>query len=447
MQPARDIQTPLRAERGNADRDRRLAETQALADVGSYEWDLTERRQIISDQLCRIYGHELGFSPTFEEFVELVHPDDRAAVLSDMEASRSGIVTDTEYRIVRPDGEVRHVHGRRYGRVGPQGLVTHLVGTVQDITGRVRVEFELQRERDHLATILAAMAEGYLLIVGGRVVAVNDALCQLTAFAREDLIGADATRPFWSPGDPIESSRVALLAQTEGTHEAQMVRKDGVTFTAELTVRPAHEPDGSVLGWVCTVRDVSERRRYELELKRLATHDGLTGLANHRTFHERLEDEVATASRHHRGLYLAVIDLDDFKAVNDAHGHQAGDHVLAQVAHRLADQVRRGELLARVGGEEFAWLLSESDARGALAAAGRARHAIGAVPFEGVGTVTISIGVAGLGVAEDAADVYRHADAALYRAKELGRNRVELDGGGTVGASTVPEDALPGALP
>jgi diguanylate cyclase (GGDEF)-like protein len=161
-----------------------------------------------------------------------------------------------------------------------------------------------------------------------------------------------------------------------------------------------------------------------VELERRATTDPLTGLANHRLLHEILADETARASRYGRNLSLVVLDLDRFKEINDRHGHRTGDEVLRETAHRLGLQIRAGETLARVGGEEFAWVLPETTAAQAGEAAERARHALAARPMAGVGTVTFSAGVCDLARATDSETLYRLADGALYWAKAGGRNRV-----------------------
>jgi diguanylate cyclase (GGDEF)-like protein/putative nucleotidyltransferase with HDIG domain len=158
-------------------------------------------------------------------------------------------------------------------------------------------------------------------------------------------------------------------------------------------------------------------------LRALAATDPLTGLANHRAFQERLAQEVARARRYERPLALVLLDLDHFKRVNDAHGHQAGDAVLAEVARRLSAAARGADLVARVGGEEFAWLLPDTDPAGALALAERMRHAVEILPFPGVGGLTASLGVAGLDREGDGQDLFRRADLALIWAKLSGRNR------------------------
>jgi diguanylate cyclase (GGDEF)-like protein/PAS domain S-box-containing protein len=150
--------------------------------------------------------------------------------------------------------------------------------------------------------------------------------------------------------------------------------------------------------------------------------DVVTGLANNRIFGERLIAEAERSRRHGRELSVVILDLDWFKSVNDTHGHAVGDRVLAEAARRLAAQTRHGELMARVGGEEFGWILPETGSANALMAAERARRAIEAEPFDGVGTVTVSAGVSSLEAGGDVEALMRMADGALYRAKASGRN-------------------------
>jgi diguanylate cyclase (GGDEF)-like protein/putative nucleotidyltransferase with HDIG domain len=155
-----------------------------------------------------------------------------------------------------------------------------------------------------------------------------------------------------------------------------------------------------------------------------ATTDPLTGLANHRAFQERLRSELGRANRHERPVAIALIDVDRFKTVNDAGGHAIGDHVLRAVADHLREHLRAEDVLARVGGDEFAVLLPEASARDAAEALERARRAIERAPFAGGAHVTISVGVCDVVHATDAGQLSRFADGALYWSKEHGRNRV-----------------------
>lgn len=159
-------------------------------------------------------------------------------------------------------------------------------------------------------------------------------------------------------------------------------------------------------------------------LATLAGTDDLTGLPNRRTFTKALAAEIARARRDGRDVSLVMLDIDHFKRVNDRHGHPAGDRVLVSVATELFANVREGEVVARVGGEEFAWIVPGTDGARAVEAAERVRRHMSSVVFDGVGTITLSMGVCDLREAGTAQELMRLADAALYRAKEAGRDRI-----------------------
>ena len=165
---------------------------------------------------------------------------------------------------------------------------------------------------------------------------------------------------------------------------------------------------------------VGNSRGHE-RLVALATTDPLTGLVNHRSFHERLAEECGRAQRGGVALTLVMIDLDHFKRVNDTHGHQVGDEVLRAVAGLVVGCARREDVAARVGGEELAWLLPATDLEAGMEAADRLRRRIARTTFPSAGPLTASFGVATLGEG-GAADLLRCADLALYRAKAGGRN-------------------------
>jgi diguanylate cyclase (GGDEF)-like protein len=164
-------------------------------------------------------------------------------------------------------------------------------------------------------------------------------------------------------------------------------------------------------------------RKYEDTL-RLSQIDGLTGLANHGHFYKTLEREIERARRYERGLSLAMIDIDYFKQYNDRNGHRAGDQALVAVARIIGDRSRTHDVVARYGGEEFAIILPETTIEGAHAFGDKLRTAIEGISLDGEEPLTISVGVAAFGMNITAtSQLVDAADAELYRAKSLGRNR------------------------
>jgi len=248
------------------------------------------------------------------------------------------------------------------------------------------------------------------------------------------------TAPMVAPPDGSKPRAVRLVYLHEG---------EGLRLRSALAVPLL--ADGEELGHLiayarapdtlddATLRDLEEladragpaidnARRFR-EARQLADLDALTGLHNRRYFHETLSREVARANRYERDLALIVLDLDDFKAINDRIGHLAGDGVLAEAAERLRDVVRSADVACRVGGDEFAIILPESSAADAELLAGRIARAIGSRPIFNGGALLLSAGAAELRRDDRPNDLFERADEALYRAKELGKARTVLADG------------------
>jgi len=208
------------------------------------------------------------------------------------------------------------------------------------------------------------------------------------------------------------------------------------TFLNEQPILEAELRDGDHIAVGDNVLKFMEQgsleARYHDELYQLATSDPLTGLYNRRQFQELMEKEILRATRHARALTLALLDIDHFKSINDRFGHPAGDGVIKAIATLLRQSARADQLVARIGGEEFALVYPEQNARDASVGADRLRAAVEAMPHELGGEtlrVTVSLGLAtwerGM---QGLADLMRAADAQLYRAKQAGRNRVSFGG-------------------
>jgi diguanylate cyclase (GGDEF)-like protein len=240
--------------------------------------------------------------------------------------------------------------------------------------------------------------------------------------------------------DILEFARtVALWDITASTTEAYVANRLALVRTGAQPPENIRFRDGRIFRLVCkvlpdggrmlTFADVTELVRTAEQLHTLATVDDLTKVLNRRQFLASLDSEFGRAVSHQLPLSVMMIDADDFKRINDQHGHPAGDHVLGAVATRCRSIVRKGDIVGRVGGEEFAIALAETDLPQAVQTAERLRCEVAERPFEvGGGTripLTISIGVADRQDQDgDASQLLRVADRALYAAKAAGRNQV-----------------------
>ena len=205
--------------------------------------------------------------------------------------------------------------------------------------------------------------------------------------------------------------------------------KDGREFPIEVSVGSSNEAGGDL--HVGIIRDISERKAVEAELQRMATTDGLTGLLNRRAFTGEAERLLALAHRHAQPCCVMMLDADRFKRINDTYGHPVGDRVLKALAHSLVGELRQTDLVGRLGGEEFGVLLPGTDAAGGEQLGQRVLQAIRSIRLpldEGELSFTISIGAALSAGGDDLEAIMQRADAALYVAKEGGRDRLAWEG-------------------
>jgi diguanylate cyclase (GGDEF)-like protein/PAS domain S-box-containing protein len=278
---------------------------------------------------------------------------------------------------------------------------------------------------------LAAAANGVVIGDATRpgfpLVYVNDGFERLTGYTREEAIGQKCSM-LQGPGtDPaaVEEIARALQEQRQFTSTVLNYRKDGTPFWNEVVLSPVHE-NGQLTQFIGVQYDVTDRRQAEDRVAFLAYHDALTGLANRALLAKHVERALERARRSDQQVALLYLDLDDFKAVNDSLGHDAGDELLGLVADRLKGATRASDLLARQGGDEFLVLLAdiESDAeRVATRVAEDIAFAM-AEPLHVAGT-EVKVGVSmGISVsprdARDSAELLQHADTAMYLAKRAG---------------------------
>ena len=260
----------------------------------------------------------------------------------------------------------------------------------------------------------------------GDIVYANRAAEVMTGYRRRELVGrkVEVLLPARLRGIHVRHRRgfyargvARLMGETDS--DFLLRRKDGSVVAVGISLGPAGEDT------VAVVRDVTERRRMEAALEHRALHDPLTNLANRSLFFDRLHQAIHSARRQGAQLAVVMLDLDGFKSVNDAYGHAAGDEVLKIVATRLSEGLRAEDTAARIGGDEFAWILPHVAGRRAV---NRMVHKRLDAAQESivVERKRVDVGVSA-GVAlypddgRDADTLVRHADAAMYAVKRNGR--------------------------
>lgn len=369
-----------------------------------------------------------------------VHPDDRAALwraLRDRFASRRPF--ELRYRFQRADGQYRVIVNAGAPWHREDGRFAGFVGSCLDVSDHLSVNRALRRSEELYRATVDGLQEGVIVVdEERRVVAMNHSaaaelglpravigegifaiLARLSLFdvrGRPIPDAADAFRDALASGVPTELGPVGWSL-------------GGAPMKWYLvSCRPLRSPGtNQIFGVVTSLADVTDLRDEVETVRKRAGHDPLTGLANRDELFERMRQMRHRQPRVGERMALAFCDLDGFKQINDQRGHAAGDEVLRVLAGRVRASVRSGDLVARVGGDEMVVVLdSVSDAGGAVTVAEKVRKAVRApvVLADGIVSVGVSIGVTLVGVNEDPEASLQRADAALYQAKGLGRDRV-----------------------
>ena len=294
-----------------------------------------------------------------------------------------------------------------------------------------------RRKADDILRLHASIFEhsGEAIVVTDRdnlIVAINPALERLTGYSLDDLRGLNPRA--LSAGTTTPETYAAmwrsLLVDGHWQGELWDQRKDGSQYPKWVNISLIRDANGNVSHHVASFTDISERRKAEEHIYRLAHHDSLTGLYNRHSLEDRLGQALATAQRERSPLAVMFIDLDRFKRINDSLGHSVGDALLIEVARRLCDLTRQSDVVARLGGDEFVVALTGLETTSdAMVVAGKILHAL-AQPYTIDGNVLHCSGSIGVTLYPDdgdnIGDLMRNADTAMYHAKDSGRNGVEF---------------------
>lgn len=320
-----------------------------------------------------------------------------------------------------------------YAAISPvfdvEGKITHYVSIQENITERKLADEMLRQQKQFSDDIINSLPGiFYMLNQQGRFIRVNHHFLEVTGYSKDELDRMTALDFFDGEDKNLIAQEMQIVFEKgDSRTEAELIIKSGQKIPYYFTGHRTHIDGQPYLVGIGT--DISERHALEQALARQAKTDSLTGLSNRRHFLELAEKELARARRYDKLLSVLMLDLDQFKGINDTHGHQTGDSVLRMVGEVCRRTLREVDIVGRLGGEEFAILLPEIDVMQAMEVAERLRQDIAnaVIPLEQGGELnaTASIGITTL-TADDANidKLLDLADKAMYEAKRTGRNRV-----------------------
>ena len=391
----------------------------------------------VNDALCNItgYSHDELEHLTFND---ITHPDDVPRQRDDVLRLINGEIAtyQLEKRYQHKDGHLVWVQVNASLVHDQDGQPFYVIGQVEDISNKKRAELALQESEEKFRGMFELSPIGIALndLSSGRYIEANPSLLISTGYTAQELYALryqDLTSAEYGMQDQEQLARLRKSGRY-GPYEKEYIRKDGTRYPVLLSgVRINDGPDRDMI--LSVVQDISERKAAEAEIHRLAFYDPLTRLANRRLLLDRIRQAFHAGAR--RETYGAVlfIDLDNFKLLNDTMGHDAGDQLLIEMAQRLLSCVRADDTVARLGGDEFVVMLKHLNHEVTHAAAHAKRVAEkirttlnDPVLFAGHQyQTTPSIGVSLFhGTDQTADELLKHADVALYCAKNAGRNRV-----------------------
>ncbi|HXU94117.1 MAG TPA: EAL domain-containing protein [Gallionella sp.] len=412
-----------------------LEEAQRLGRIGHWELDFSTNRLTWSDEVFRIFEIDpQRFEASYEAFLALTHPEDRELV---DRGFRDSVANHREYsiehRLLFPDGRIKWVNERGTTHYGQQGQPLLSLGTVQDISQQKETEEKLR-----IAAIAFETQEAIVVTdAQARIISVNRSFERLTGYTAAEAIGQNPRILQSGKHDDEFYKAMWESLREHGSWSGEMwdKRKDGLIYPKWLNITSVRNEENEVTHYVAIFMDITERKRAEEEIHRLAYYDTLTQLPNRRLFMNRLDQAISASHRSSQHGALLFMDLDNFKILNDTKGHDVGDMLLVEVANRLRLCVRETDTVARLGGDEFVILLQDLSSSEILA--GNQVRVVGEKIIEAINAPYIlnqhehhtspSIGACLFrerGISAD--ELLKRADTAMYQAKAAGRNAMHF---------------------
>ncbi len=418
--------------------EERLQMALSGADMGIWDWDIANGSVVYSPSWARMMGvapEVLGSDVATWE--ARMHPDDREAVGKGLQSHLRGetSIFVSEHRLRHDDGHWLWTLGR--GKVtarSADGAPLRMVGVAFDISERKNAEDAVRKlsqavEQSHDSVIITN--------VKGDIEYVNAAFSNRTGYLATEVIGKNPRllNSGRTPPATYAAMWKSILCGEAWRGQITNRRKDGSDYVDFAIITPIRQADGKISHFVSVQQDITERMKANATIEHLAFYDQLTGLPNRVLLADRLHQAVNSGARNGQHGVLMMIDLDNFKMLNDTLGHDVGDLLLKQVGQRLHDHARKGDTVARLGGDEFMIVLAEvhgDQAEAVIVAKTVARQLLAVFDdeFDLQGTsyhCSASIGITLFqGEAMSCDDLMKQADLAMYQAKQAGRNTIRF---------------------
>ncbi|MGF6602946.1 diguanylate cyclase (GGDEF)-like protein/PAS domain S-box-containing protein [Paraburkholderia sp. GAS448] len=394
-------------------------------------WGLDGKPRWINPSVEEYTGYTVDECMAMPDFAgTLIHAEDRPRVVPELLKGLQGLRgDDLEFRCVRKDGSLVWFSVSWVPIHDARGVFTGIRTSGRDITERKQVEAELR-----IAAVAFDSLEGMMVTdANGTILRVNSAFTECTGYTADEVVGRTPRILQSGYHDAAFFREMWNSIHRVGGWQGEIWdrRKNGEVYPKWLTIAAVTGSDGAVTHYVGTHHDITERKIAEERIKELAFFDALTRLPNRTLLADRLKQAIAVSAQSEASGALLFIDLDNFKTLNDTLGHDKGDLLLQQVAHRLSESVREGDTVARVGGDEFVVVLgslsenrqeaagqTEAMSEKILAVLGRS-YQLDGVEYRS----TASIGATVFSGHQASIDeLLKQADLAMYKSKERGRN-------------------------
>ncbi|MDX8343092.1 EAL domain-containing protein [Rossellomorea sp. YZS02] len=407
-----------------------------LVDLGTWDYDIVHNKALWSDQMYALFDLDMDETPTYEKVYERIHPDDRENFETQYQkAIEEKCIFSISYRIIKKDGSLRVVNQYADVLLDENRRPVRMIGTSHDITEQVHIQTKMKEQEQHVKKIYDNLDAGIwsMDVLENKILFTSKGIENISGYtSREfeegtiiwsDLIASDDL--------PYYQSRQEILADSKPPKgRYRIIHKEGQVRWVEDNTIPVFNHEGTLIRLDGIITDITEQIKSEEAMAHLAYYDYLTDLPNRRMFEDELVTLIESSSTLKKQFAVLYIDMDGFKRINDTLGHQKGDLLLKEISSRLQQNTPERDLVARMGGDEFTILLRRiQDTEEAVSFARKLIRSL-EEPFFINGYelfVTASIGMTLYPIdGEDPETLMGRADTALYRAKEMGKNNVQI---------------------